>query len=187
MAKNDYVSDNLLHMREILQENTARIAANSRGDSPNDNIAEPSPKLSDKTLVIRKNTSRNDELDRQRRDFEYRLLRDRAAIAAELELESQKIAELENFSKTLDQLNAEFSRQEFSESSDCQRELEKLRFGYFRAAGRVAPFRKEQANVFSSSSDGKNHAATGAKTGLLAIAVVIGALIIAGTLLGLFY
>ncbi|MBS1369431.1 MAG: hypothetical protein HPZ91_05680 [Lentisphaeria bacterium] len=187
MAKNDFISDNLVHMRERLKENAARAgapASPAREEAPPG--TEPAPKLSDR-LPMRQTAPRGDDLDRQRRDFEYRLERDRAAIAAELELESQRAAELERFSKALDGLDAEFRRLGSGEGAEFQREFEKLRFAYYRAAGRASAFLKEKGGALASPADGERPSRRGFAVLPIAAALIISSLIIAVTLFLLFH
>ena len=175
MAKNDFISDNLVHMRERLKENAARAgapAAVPREDKTGTESAPPPP------LSTR---------DRQRRDFGCRLERDRAAVAAELELESRKIAELERFSQALDSLEQGFRNLAPGETPEVLREFEKLRFAYYRASGRVSAFLKGGGDSASAPErEGIRHGTT-AVWMPVAAAMVVSALIVAVTLIVLFH
>ena len=105
MAKHDFISDNLVHMRERLKENAARAGASVSAVRDEKPARESAPLLSERPAV----GLRGEGFDRQRRDFGCRLERDRASVAAELELESQKIAELERFAKALEGMEKQMS------------------------------------------------------------------------------
>ena len=106
-------------------------------------------------------------------------------IAAELELESQKVAELERFARALEGLENDFRSLPPGESPEVQREFEKVRFAYYRAAGRVSAFQKEGGAAASPEREGHRH---GAAAWLpIAAAMIISALIVAFTLIVLFH
>lgn len=188
MAKNDFISDNLVHMRERLKENAARAgapAAVPREDKTGTESAPPPP-LSTR-IPMRQAPDRTDGFDRQRRDFGCRLERDRAAVAAELELESRKIAELERFSQALDSLEQGFRNLASGETPEVLREFEKLRFAYYRASGRVSAFLKGGGDSASAPErEGIRHGTT-AVWMPVAAAMVVSALIVAVTLIVLFH
>ena len=187
MAKNDFISDNLVHMRERLKENAARAGAPAHVPAREENpaAAEPAPPLLSREGFRQAVAPRGDGFDRQRRDFGCRLERDRASVAAELELESQKVAELERFARALEGLENDFRNLPPGETPEVQREFEKVRFAYYRAAGRVSAFQKDGASVASPEREGHRQ---GAAAWLpVAAAMIVSALIVAFTLIVLFY
>ena len=182
MAKHDFISDNLVHMRERLKENAARAGASVSAVRDEKPARESAPLLSERPAV----GLRGEGFDRQRRDFGCRLERDRASVAAELELESQKIAELERFAKALEGMENDFRNLPPGESPEVLREFEKIRFSYYRASGRVSAFLKGGADASASPErEGSRH---GTAPWLpVAAAMVISALIVALTLIVLFH
>ncbi|WP_294504123.1 hypothetical protein [uncultured Victivallis sp.] len=190
MAKHDFISDNLVHMRERLKENAARAGA----PAPTPAAAreektgrEPAQSLLSRDAMRQAVMPRGDGFDRQRRDFGCRLERDRASVAAELELQTQKMAELERFAKSLAEIESDFRHLPPGETPEIQREFEKVRFAYYRAAGRVSAFLKEGGSDSASAPERE-----GIRNGMaawlpVAAAMIVSALIVALTLVVLFY
>ena len=84
MPKNDFISDNLVHMRDRLKENAAKAAVPGAVPSA---VREPEPekpRLSARQ-PMRSASGGDDDFLRQKREFEGYLERDRAAAAASLE------------------------------------------------------------------------------------------------------
>ncbi|HCH86542.1 MAG TPA: hypothetical protein DFL85_13645, partial [Lentisphaeria bacterium] len=87
MPKNDFISDNLVHMRDRLKENAAKAAV-SGAVPPAVREPEPEkPRLSARQ-PMRSASGGDDDFLRQKREFEGYLERDRAAAAASLEVET---------------------------------------------------------------------------------------------------
>lgn len=186
MAKNDFISDNLVHMRERLKENAARAGAPAPAVREERPDRKPAPPLFDRESMRQAVTPRGDGFDRQRRDFGCRLERDRASVAVEVELESQKMAELERFAKTLEELENDFRNLPPGDTPEVQREFEKVRFAYYRAAGRVSVFLKEGAEPPAPPE--RESSRRGTATWMpVAAAMIISALIVSLTLVMLFH
>ena len=103
MPKNDFISDNLVHMRDRLKENAAKAAV-SGAVPPAVREPEPEkPRLSARQ-PMRSASGGDDDFLRQKREFEGYLERDRAAAAASLEVETRRLEELQRFAAALEEL-----------------------------------------------------------------------------------
>ena len=103
MPKNDFISDNLVHMRDRLKENAAKAAVPGAVPSA---VREPEPekpRLSARQ-PMRSASGGDDDFLRQKREFEGYLERDRAAAAASLEVETRRLEELQRFAAALEEL-----------------------------------------------------------------------------------
>ena len=104
MPKNDFISDNLVHMRDRLKENAAKAAV-SGAVPPAVREPEPEkPRLSARQ-PMRSASGGDDDFLRQKREFEGYLERDRAAAAASLEVETRRLEELQRFAAALEELD----------------------------------------------------------------------------------
>lgn len=134
MPKNDFISDNLVNMRERLRQNTAAIsAASAKEGEPVTAIAAETGTAPLSGRII----PRSDDQERIRRDLEGRILRDLAAARAELERLDLRREELRRFEQ---ELAAEWERfsQLSPDGAGYAKQLDHLRLEYFRRAGAVA-------------------------------------------------
>ncbi len=167
MPRNDFISDNLVHMRDRLKENTARLNGEIVAETPPEKA-----KLSDR--IVKSGPS---EPERLRNDVKGRIERDFATVNAELELAALRRSELEKFREILEKLTAE---------ADAA-EVDKLRLAYFQAAGRASAFLKGPLHSTAAAGpDGGNKQKSFGqifKEALpLGSAIIAAALIVAGTL-----
>ena len=171
MPKNDFISDNLVHMRDRLKENAAKAAVPGAVPSA---VREPEPekpRLSARQ-PMRSASGGDDDFLRQKREFEGSLERDRAAAAAALE-----------------ELDRAFRQLGPAESAETRRELEKLRFAHYRAAGRASAFLREKSGgpLPGTAAAEKPFRRSVSESLPLAAAVVVSALIVASALFILFH
>ena len=119
----------------------------------------------------------DDDFLRQKREFEGYLERDRAAAAASLEVETRRLEELQRFAAALEELDRAF------------RQLEKLRFAHYRAAGRASAFLREKSGgpLPGAAAAEKPFRRSVSESLPLAAAVVVSALIVASALFILFH
>lgn len=189
MAKNDFISDNLVHMRDRLKENAAK--GGSAAPSPaSGETPDLLPKLPDRVVPRDPGTAKGDDSVRRKREFAEKLERDRAAVAAAIEVESGKLEELRRFEHTLGELGRDFDRIGPSDTPENMRDLEKLCFTYYRVAGRASVFLNGRGAepVSSSAPESGGGLRRHCRESLpLAAALVISALIVALTLMFLFY
>lgn len=144
MARRDYISDNLVDIRDRLKQYAKpaeAAAADPQLDLPPRSAApapSPSPVAPAASAVRTPSASRNDEWERARRDLEGRTARDLAAVSAELEQLDVRRKELEKFLAVLNHVSGEFPL--LSGAPDQTKALERLRIEYFQASGRAAAF-----------------------------------------------
>ncbi|MGE4565499.1 MAG: hypothetical protein AB7F32_11560 [Victivallaceae bacterium] len=184
MSRKDYISDNLVNIRDRLRQSTGTAeepaapeeAATVGSESvPTPSLAEPAPAAE---AVVR----READGDRAKRDLQCRLGHESAAVETELRLLEERIGELGKlkvlFAETarkLEETTPEKSGSLFA------REVDMLRIEFFRLAGRreadTAPVPGKEMN--SSALCGRELLLTG---GMVAAAVLIGAVIIGGAI-----
>ncbi len=149
MARRDYISDNLVDIRDRLRqyakpiETTAedprldlplRSAVPAVQPSPIRPVAAPAaPSSSVRTAV-----ARGEEFERSCRDLQGRIGRDLAEVSAELELLGERQRELEKFRSVLNHVSEELAR--LPAAPEQEKALEHLRIEYFQASGRAAAF-----------------------------------------------
>ncbi|MGF0034871.1 hypothetical protein [Victivallis vadensis] len=191
MPRSDYISDNLVNIRDRLKQNYAKTAeaATEKPEAVSDTPPVPAPApLSTRTPAF-PHAGRNEELERARRDLEGRLLRDIAATTAELEQERIRRQELEKFLAVLNRNHTEFQQLGNSGDPDFARKLERLRGEYFQAAGRVSAFelrRNSGGGISPADADPKRFGRLMFEALPLMIALIAGALIVAAALLIIF-
>lgn len=169
MARNDFISDHLVNMRDRLKQNyaekhssdsTAAASASSapavvepgasadsaasavpeRGESGTSSVKNAVSKMISSPATALRTSGRSEEFDRMRRDLEERLNRDTAAVAAELEHAAQRRAELERFQEKLADFTRRYAELAGAGDAEAARRLEHLRIEYYQAYGRVRAF-----------------------------------------------
>jgi|GEM_PF-3287676 len=188
MAKNDFISDNLVHMRERLKENAAKAGSSAPVPASG---AEPefAPKPLDRIVTREPGPNRMDDPVRRKRELMEKLERDRAAVAAAIEVESGKLEELRRFDHALEELERDFRQLGPMDTPEGARELEKLSFAHYRAAGRASVFLNDRASSpFQPPAPAPGNLRKHCRESLpLAAALIVSALIVALTLIFLFY
>ncbi len=141
MPKSDYISDNLVNIRERLKQNNRALEGTAK--NPIATSTESVKETSQVPLLVAHSASsrsgRSEELERLRHDLGDRLRRDMAATSVELEQAKLQVQELEKFSKSLECVHTEFL-QLGSDSGELALQLDRLRSEYFRASGRASAF-----------------------------------------------
>lgn len=161
MARNDFISDHLVNMRDRLKQNyaethsadstpastpasatvsTASAAAPERIEANTTAAKAASGKIVSAAATMLRTSGRREEFDRMRRDLEGRLNRDTAAVAAELEHAAQRRAELERFQAKLADFTRRYAELSGAGDAEAARRLEHLRIEYYQAYGRVRAF-----------------------------------------------
>jgi len=189
MAKNDFISDNLVHMRERLKENAAKAGAAALLSAPGE---EPltAPKCSGRVAAVRDaGTEKGDDSARRKREFAEKLERDRAAVTAAIEVESGKLEELRQFARALEEQDRDFRQLGPIDTPEGMRDLEKLCFLHYRAVGRASVFLNGRAfgPISPPLQEAKSLRRNCSEALPLAAALIVSALIVALTLVVLFY
>ena len=182
MAKNDFISDNLVHMRDRLKENAAKAGSSPAAEE----AVAPSQKLSERAPMRDMGAGRGDDSARRKRELAEKLERDRAMAAAAIEVESRNLEELRQFEHTLEELEHDFGQLGPIGTPEGMRELEKLCFTHYRAVGRLSAYRAG-ALASSSGSESGTKRRYWAESLPVMTALVLSALIVAATLAVLFY
>ncbi len=188
MAKNDFISDNLVHMRDRLKENAAKGGSSAPVPASGEEL-ETAPKLAERVTMRDPGVCRVDDPVRRKRELTEKLERDRATAAAAIEVESTKLEELRRFEQTLAELERDCGRLGPVDTPEGARELEKLCFAHYRAAGRASVFLHARGGAPGSMHTAepggmRRHCRESLP---LALALIVSALIVALTLIFLFY
>lgn len=191
MAKKDFISDNLVHMRELLKKNAEQAGASAPSPGQDAEPAKaPAPKLSGRIAGSRDaGAGKADDSVRRKREFAGKLERDRAAAAAAIEVAAGKLEELRRFEHTLEELDREFRQLGSADTPEGARELEKLSFAHYRASGRASVFlngRSAGSSSHSRPEEGRGYG-NWRQVFPLALALIVSALIVALTMIFLFY
>lgn len=191
MAKNDYISDNLITMRDRLRESTAAIreAAEQKkntvaGDAHQPEVREEAPPQNTASLVDRRVT----EGLQAKLDLAGRLAKDLAKISVILAGEERKIGELQKLeaslqtlSQTLEQTTPENFAGRFAAETD------RLRLEYFRLCGALEALTASPGSTAGKKTEehtGQNTDLRGAW--IIGGAILIGAAVIAGITAAIF-
>ena len=198
MPRSDYISDNLVNIRDRLKQNYAQTAGAAAAEKSTETTPAaaltPAPSqvavapLSTRTPLPAR-AGKVEELERVRRDLEERLLRDIATTTAALEQQRIRTQEQEKFLAFLKSNYAEFQQLVVSDNPDFGRQLERLRGEYFQAAGRIKAFEQPSFHAGHSGMMKDEPKRLGRLTYEalpLIIAIFIASLIIATALLVVF-
>ncbi|MBQ4314808.1 MAG: hypothetical protein IJC21_05145 [Lentisphaeria bacterium] len=184
MSRDNFISDNLINIRESLRkEQSAQAIDSATSNGTETQTHEPAKRMpSELPAPAPRMQLRAPELDRERRELIGRIRRDYTLTAAELEQmdiarkEAAVFMEfLANQQNTLEKLDLD--------RNDISRELDRLAWEYYQRSGRWRAFSSGTAQKESSEP-----AHTTVRTGsrLTAAAIIISALLISGTILAVF-
>lgn len=185
MSRKDYISDNLVNIRDRLRQSPGAPEDSVTPEEPAAAVApevEPAPLAAEPAPVSGAVVRREADGDRAKRDLQCRLGHESAAVETELRLLAERLEELGKLkvlfaetSRKLEETTPEKSGSLFA------REVDMLRIEFFRLAGRreadTAPVPGKEANA--SSVSGRELLLAG---GMVAAAVLIGAVIIGGAI-----
>ncbi len=179
MSRKDYISDNLVNIRDRLRQ---PAPASPEEAAPTAEEAVPTPEQSAPALISEAAGKREADGDRAKRDLQCRLGHESSAVETELKLLEERIVELGKlkvlFAETarkLDETTPEKSGSLFA------REVDMLRIEFFRLAGRREADTAPVSGKASGSSPVPGRELLAA-AGLVAAAVLIGAVIIGGAI-----
>ena len=194
MSRDNFISDNLIKIRENLRQNPVKTgAADSFGQSsPVHNPTAPEEtagKSAEITFVSElpqlapRMQTRTPELDRDRRELAGRIRRDYSCVAAELENMEMKRREAAVFLEFLQKHQRELESMDFS-AEGSSRELDRLAWEYYRMAGRWRAFSSGASGRAAVGAEGEPREAAG-KTALwgVSVAILLGAVIVSIALL----
>ncbi len=197
MAGKGFATDNLVTMRDKLkkyqQPAEARPEPTEQEEapaaSPPPPAAAPASVTTSQSLptIPRASANRNDETERTRRELEGRLHRDLNRLQCELETERIRLAEFERFQQTLATIHRELEAVIAAGPEDplYAQKLDRLRLTYYQAAGRARAFESQAAPIHHADPHATHNRSM--KEALpVAIAILLGSAIVAGTLALLF-
>jgi hypothetical protein len=194
MSRDNFISDNLIKIRENLRQNPVKTGAadglgssfpvqnsSAREDSAGKSaeitfaseLPQPAPRMQ----------TRTPELDRDRRELAGRIRRDYSCVAAELENMEMKRREAAVFLEFLQKHQRELESMDFS-AEGSSRELDRLAWEYYRMAGRWRAFSSGTSVRETPGAEGGPREAAG-KTALwgISVAILLGAVIVSIALL----
>lgn len=169
MSRDNFISDHLVDMRFHRQEPEAAPAEET---TPEPAPAKEAPDPA-KYLPSLRHAAENDDLDRERRDLEGRIIHDLAALDREREILQTKLAELEKFSEVLTDARSRLEHDD----------VRKIAPEYFAARGRWSAFDRENPEAVAESAP----RAEGRGAYWIAGAVLVGSVIVALALIAVFH
>lgn len=195
MSRDNFISDNLIKIRENLRQNPVKspVPGDDNTLSPVQNyssqeasagaslrfapeLPQPAPRMQ----------TRAPELDRERRELAGRIRRDYSCAAAELENMEQKRKEATLFLEFLEKHQRELEAVDFN-ADGASRELDRLTWEYYRLAGRWRAFSSGSSAVGSGEEVSRSHECTCRRTAWLTpVAILIGAAVVSIALLASF-
>lgn len=195
MPRNDYISDKLVNISDRLKQNYAQSQPAAASPEPEETPAAIVPPNSNRVpetppvpaWTPSPSSGRGSEFERFRRDLEGRLVRDIAAVEAELNEEIHRRQELERFRAALERIQNEYNSLG-GDGNEQQKTLDRLRIEYFAASGRASAFdRGLAATPGGFQEEPRPFRAAVAATWPVAAALLLGALVLSATLLVLFF
>ena len=140
MAKERFVSENLVEIREHLRQNyaahqKAALAASRPADPSAENTAGEIHLDLTKSIPLPQSGSRSAE--REFADFSGKLGHDREMIAAAIVQAEDQLKKLEEFHSAITRISEEISKQTPQDSLEFFREFDRLRIAFFQASGKL--------------------------------------------------
>ncbi len=194
MSRDNFISDNLIKIRENLRQNPVKSGAPDGGSMPSSAQNPVVPELSaEKSADIHiaqglpqpapRMQTRAPGLDRDRRELSGRIRRDYSCVAAELENMEKKRQEAAVFLEFLQKHQNELDAMDLS-ADGSSRELDRLAWEYYRMAGRWRAFSSSDSVQGRAEEGAVRNDSSGAKgVWLVAGAILLGAIIVSVALL----
>ena len=186
MPRKDFISDNLVDIRDSLRDSYASYHRNREAQGKEESAVEPGAAAVEKPEAVtaaaaperylptvKKSDPSAAPWEREKRELEGRVLHDLSALDCERGLLQKKLEELEKFAKIL-----ELTREKIPTG-----DVRKLSMDYFSARGRWSAFENRVAGGSEQPVPTVNE---GRGMLLVAIAVLAGSLSVALVLIGLF-
>ena len=183
MARDNFISDNLINIREQLrQDQNTQTATDFVQQEQKINETEPRQNMpSGLPAPAPRMQVRTPELDRERRELIGRIRRDYTLVSAELENMERKTKEAAAFMEFLAAHQTSLENIDF-DRNDISRELDRLSWEYYQRSGRWRAFSsgeiKENTNLSEQPVRQSNKATV--------IAIIISAIMISATILAVF-
>ena len=192
MSRNDYISDDLITMRDRLRESTTalREAAEEKRNRPSEtakgSVPAPAAAPSAENAAVR----RQADGVRAKQDLAGRIARDRARIGKLLEQTEARRAELRQAQDALAALDQALTRlSPLDPGGQFAAETDRLRLEYFRLCGTLdtlAPAAEREANRKNDAADRTSGAALKQAAWIVGLAVLAAAGVIAGVIAAIF-
>ena len=185
MARDNFISDNLINIREQLRQDQSLTVSDKdtfpqQASFREDEQEKMPPKL---PAPAPRMQVRTPELDRERRELIGRITRDYTLVAAELERMEQKKQEAHAFMEFLAKHQKSLETVDF-DRSDISRELDRLSWEYYQHSGRWRAFSKGEQQTAVSSETAQHTVSTGSR--FTAVSIIISAIIISASILVVF-
>ena len=177
MARDNFISDNLIHIREKLRQEQNILSSESADIQQTEPINTQLPKgLPVPAPRMQVNAP---EIDRERRALIGRIRRDYTLAAAELEFTETKKRETAAFMQFLAEQQKSVESLDI-DRSDISRELDHLTWEYYQRAGRWKAFSSNTAENLSQQTAA---APPSQNNKLLSISIIISSMIISAAIL----
>ncbi len=183
MNRKDYISDNLINIRDRLRQAHPLPDSAAAGSGPSDQTAVPSapapaPEPVPVPVPVAAAARREADGARARSDLLCRIAHDAAELSAGVETTEHMLRTYQSLRETLSALEEKAGRlSPESEGASFARSVDGLRMEYFRVAGRLDAVRR----TAGSASRGGDDRQSG--THLLPTAILAGAILISGLMI----
>ena len=195
MSRKDFISDNLVNMRERLKKNyedhqqknslhTPEISNDiSQQTEESIHVADAAPAVAPDTTK-KQQPSVNPALDnlRLKRELNARIIHDAAALAQERILLQQKLCELDKFTALLNKVNAELQ----NDPALSEAELELIQKEYYSAKGSWSAFEQKNVLVPETIETKYSHSSSEKASLWVAGAILAAGIILSLVLIGIF-
>ncbi|MBQ7206345.1 MAG: hypothetical protein IJS01_00970 [Lentisphaeria bacterium] len=183
MPRDNFISDNLINIRDRLRENYESRSAKDREPAEHSGAApEREIHLDLKNPVVPPAGQSSRSPEREYNEFAGRLRHDLAAVGTTLEELAAKRSTAEGFRASLVELSNQLQGLTVQDSQDFFRELDRLKISYFQSAGKAAGLAVEAKTETAAPSPSPCTAGNY----LPAVAILIGAAAVCVTLVLLF-
>ena len=174
MARDKFISDNLINIRDHLRQTCAAIAQQSSEEQP----VNPEIHLDLKNPVSIGNNGSSRSSEREYNEFAGRIQHDLSAVSAELHHAEIKQKELAAFNSKLLDIAQKLQEIPVQNSQDFFREFDRLKIAYFQYSGRASAYRNGQTVQVQQSPAPATKPAV-KRDFLLPVSILISALLIA--------
>lgn len=180
-TREGFVSDNLVNLGKRLQINHDLKSAPAPDDS-----GAPQPPPPPEKLAVRRAAVERSEAERMHRELRDRIGHDAAATESELAQLTAAREELSRFREFLNAAAAELEAVDTA-SDTAIRSIEEIRYRCFTASGRAQAFFNAPAGRIAAAPgaapERKSFGAAARETLPLALAIIVGALIVGGAIM----
>lgn len=180
MPRDNFISDNLINIRDHLRQNYQDMNHHSREETSQPSSGSREIHLDLKAPVVQA-TGNGRSSDREYNEFAGKLQHDQAAVSAEIRELKAKTENLVVFEQKLQDIAGELQKLQVSNSQSFFREFDHLKILFYQASGKAAVSRSHSNMPIQLPTEQSQVKVR--RDWLLPVAVLLSALMICTTLL----